>query len=33
VVLTEVAQALKIKRWEERGEGEFRGFGSHPGRF
>jgi hypothetical protein len=32
-VVTEVAQALKIKRWEERSEGEFRGFGSQPGRF
>jgi len=33
VLLSETAQALKIKRWEEQRDGEFRGFGSHPGRF
>jgi hypothetical protein len=33
VLLSETAEALKIKRWDEQRDGEFRGFGSHPGRF
>ena len=33
VLLSETAQALKVKRWGEQRDGEFRGFGSHPGRF
>jgi hypothetical protein len=33
VLLSETAEALKIKRWERQRDGEFRGFGSHPGRF
>jgi hypothetical protein len=33
VLLSETAQALRIKRWEAQRDGEFRGFGSHPGRF